>query len=317
MAEIPTALLEEQRAATRQPGYAAEVAFAEALVAIPHLAVVVGHLSSRGSLLAAPIYGEARIPFIVPTSTSRRLGRTGPWTFQLAPDDSEEGAFIAAFALDRLAARRATIFYLVTDEYGIGLRDGVVTALRARGVEPLDEVAVLEDSDFPRRVAASLRRGRPDVVIVAARSGTALAIAQAVHRRMPKTYVVAGDGVALDAQFARAEGPEAASDFAVAWWSASDTGRTSQAFVARFRAVAGRAPSPVDAMFYDGLMVAAQAVRDAGVRPEAIRAYLRSLGTARPPYAGVTGPISFAPGRHTNLVMTRLVGGTAVPVADR
>ncbi len=315
--EIPLALLEERREAARQPGYAAEVAYAEAMVTIPRLAAMVGHLSSRGSLLAAPIYGEAGIPLIVPTGTSRRLRAVGPWTFLLAPDDSAEGAFIAAFVLDRLAARRVTIFYLVADEYGVGLRDGVVAALHARGVEPVDQVAILEDSDFPRRVEASLRRGTPEVVVIAARTRAAVAIAQAVHQRLPKAHIVAGDGVALDARFARATGPGAGSDYAVAWWNAANRDSASAAFVARFRTLTGHIPSPVDAMFYDGMMVAAQAVREVGVQPAAIRSYLQELGTARPPYHGVTGPISFAPGRVVNLVMTRLESGVAVPAAPR
>jgi ABC-type branched-subunit amino acid transport system substrate-binding protein len=310
--DIPLALMDQRRAAARQPGYAAEVAYAEAMLTIPHLAAMVGHLSSRGSLLAAPIYSENRIPFIVPTGTSRRIRAVGPWTFQLAPDDSEEGAFIAHYVLDRLAARRVTIFYLVADEYGIGLRDGVVAALRARGVEPVDQVGILDDSDFPKRFEASLRRGTPEVVVIAARTREAAAIAKAVHGRLPGARMVAGDGVSLQAAFANRAGPAAASVIAVAWWNAANPDTISRAFVARFGRLTGHSPTAVDAMFYDGLMVAAQAVRDVGARPAAIRAYLRGLGSVRPPYHGVTGPISFAPLRPINLVMTRLEAGVAV-----
>jgi len=315
--EIPLALLDERRAAARGPQHAAEVAYAEALLTIPRLVAVVGHLDSRGSLLAAPIYGEAGITFIVPTSTSRRLRAVGPWTFQLAPDDMEEGAFLARFVLDRLAARRVTICYLVADEYGIGLRDGVVAALHARGVEPVDQVGILEDSDFPRRVEASLRRGTPQVVVLATRIKEAAAIAQAVHRRLPGARIVAGDGVAIDTAFGRLAGSAAASVFAVAWWNAANPDPVSQAFVARFTRLTGHLPSPSDAKFYDALMVAAQAVREVGARPAAIRSYLRELGTARPPYHGVTGSMSFGPGRAISLVMTRLEDGVPVLAGPR
>jgi len=314
--EIPLALMDQRRAAAKRPGYGAEVAYAEAMLTIPRLAVMVGHLSSRGSLLAAPIYGENRIPFIVPTATSRRIRAVGPWTFQLAPDDSEEGAFIAQFVLDRLAAHRVTIFYLLADEYGIGLRDGVVAALHARGVAPVDQIGILEDSDFPKRLEASLRRGMPEVVVIAARTREAAAIARAVHARLPGARIVAADGVSLDA-LARQAGPAAASVMAAAWWNAASPDSISRAFVAGFRHLTGHAPTPVDAMFFDGLMVAAQAVREAGVRPAAIRSYLQGLGTVHAPYHGVTGPISFAPGRSINLVMTRLEAGVAVLAGPR
>src|SRR5207245_5907500 len=70
---------------------------------------VVGHGSSRRSLVASSVYNEAGIPQITPTSTSRLLHAVGPWTFMLAPDDSAEGAFMAAFAAERLGARRVSI----------------------------------------------------------------------------------------------------------------------------------------------------------------------------------------------------------------
>jgi ABC-type branched-subunit amino acid transport system substrate-binding protein len=300
---------------TVRAGDAADVDFAAAAAALPSVVAVVGHQSSRGSLLAAPIYGEAEIPFIVPTGTSRLLRDVGPWTFQLAPDDEAEGAFIASFALDRLGARRVTIFFLVADEYGIGLRDGVARALRQRGVEPVDQVGILPDSDFPRRVALSLRRAAPQVVVLATRTPEAAAIARSLHERLPDAPVILADGV-NDSAFVRATGPRRGPAYAVAFWSADNPDSASRAFVAHF-AEAGRGrPLPREAMYYDALMVVAQAVREVGPQRAAIGRYLRELGTTRPPYRGITGPISFARNRPTNLVVTR-VGDGASGMAGR
>jgi len=68
-------------------------------------------------------------------------------------------------------------------------------------------------------------------------------------------------------------------------------------------------------MSHDALMLLARAVGDVGADRRAIRSYLESLGRERPPYPGITGPISFGPGRRTNLVMTRLVDGHPERVA--
>jgi branched-chain amino acid transport system substrate-binding protein len=295
---------------------AADVALAEAAVGTPGVVAVVGHPRSRGALLAAPIYGEAGLPFVAPTATSRRLRDAGPWIFPLAPDDEAEGAFIAAFALDSLAARRITVFYLVADEYGIGLREGIARALRARGVAPADEVGVLDDSDFERRVAASLRRHATDAVVLAVRTPEALAIGRAVRRRLPRAPIVLADGVD-NAAYTGAAGEELGPVTAVAWWRPDSPDSASRAFVRRFERATGRLPRQHDAMYYDAFMVAAEAVRVAGGRPDAVRRYLRELGTSRPAWRGVTGPISFAPGRPTNLVMVRLTGAAAAPVGAR
>ena len=302
---VATALVPASNNDVSGRGDARDVGFAEAVVGAPDIVAVVGHPSSRASLLAAPIYGEAGVPFIVPTATSRRLRDAGPWTFQLAPDDEAEGAFIAGFALDSLKARGISIFYLVADEYGIGLRGGIARALAARGVAPADAVGILEDSDFGRRVAASLRRQTPDAVVIAARTPEAVGITLAIRKRLPGVPLILADGVEPDA-FVHAVASRLGPADAVAWWRADNPDPASQAFVQRFERAAGRAPRPQEAMYYDALMVAAQAVETVGPRRDAVRRYLTQLGVSRPAYAGITGPISFTRSRPTNLVMVRL-----------
>jgi len=309
MAELPESLLRRPSLHFR---YASDIAYAEETAAIPGLVAAVGPQSSRATLLVSPIYAEREIPLISATATSDRLHALGPWVFQLAPDNASEGAFMARFIFDRLAARRVTIFYLDADEYGLDLRDGVVRGLRQRGVTPVDEVGIIEDSDMPRRVALSLRRGTPDVVVVAARTPEAAAIARAVHARLPSVRLVVGDGVPLNAAFLRSAGEAAAAVYAVTWWNPDSPDPLSRAFAARFQEVNRAIPTPAEAMNYDAIMVAAQAVREAGPDRAAVRRYLSELGTARPPYRGVTGPISFAPGRAVNLLMTRVVDGAVV-----
>ncbi|HWA40528.1 MAG TPA: ABC transporter substrate-binding protein, partial [Gemmatimonadales bacterium] len=72
----------------------AEVALAERIAADPTVVAVVGHFRSRGSLAAAPVYARYGVPQIVPGATSHLLRSAGPWTFVLAPTDSEQAAFL-------------------------------------------------------------------------------------------------------------------------------------------------------------------------------------------------------------------------------
>ena len=50
-------------------------------------------------------------------------------------------------------------------------------------------------------------------------------------------------------------------------------------------------------------MLLATAIAEAGPSPDAVRAYLDELGVTRPPFPGVSGPISFEDGPAGNLVM--------------
>jgi ABC-type branched-subunit amino acid transport system substrate-binding protein len=308
VAEIPESLM---AAVTLRPGYAGDVDFAVATAAIPGLVAAVGPQSSRAALLAAPVYAEREIPFVSATATSHRLSDEGPWVFQLAPDDRAEGGFIVRFLLDSLRLRRVTIFYLGNSEYGNGLREGLVQALQARGVAPVDQVGIIEESPFARRVTASLRRAPPEAVVVAGRTPEAVAIVRSVHILMPRVPVVLGDGAPLNDAFIQAAGPAAAAVYGVTWWSPDLSDSVSRAFVARWREVNGSVPSASDAMYYDAILLAAQAVREVGPGREAIRRYLGELGVRRPAFHGVTGPISFQPDRITNLHVTRVVGGAA------
>lgn len=293
-----------------------EIRRAQHLASVPGVAGVVGHGGSRSSLTAAPVYNGAGIVQIVPTGTSRILRASGRWTFMLAADDSAEGAFIGAFLHQRLAARRVAVFY-VRDEYGLGLRDGLVAELRARGVSVIDEVPFEVVNNLQTLVSASLRRGMPDAVVVAGRAGEAARIARFLHQVAPAVRVVVGDGALVAPILVELAGPALDSIYAVAFWLPDAPDSLSRAFVARFRRLVGRDPAPHEAMAHDAVMVLAAAIRAVGTKREAIHAYLRQLGGSRPPFRGVTGAIAFGPGRDARFTMARLRGGRPVRVADQ
>jgi branched-chain amino acid transport system substrate-binding protein len=285
-----------------------EVKRAEQMAAMPGIVGVVGHSSSRGSLVAAPVYNEARIVQITATSTSRLLRTVGPWTFNLAPDDSAEGAFIGGFVQEWLRARRVSLFF-VNDEYGRGLRDGVVAELQRRGVGLTDQIAMDIQSDFPTLVAASLARGKPDAVVVAGRQRETGSIARLLRENGVPRAVVGGDGALVLPVLPEVAGSAADSIYVVAFWLPGDTSSQSRAFVAEYGRLVGAVPQPADAMTYDALLLLATAVRTVGPKPEAVRRYLEELGRGWPPYAGVTGPIRFAGASRPRLLMTRLRSG--------
>ncbi|HEX9729596.1 MAG TPA: ABC transporter substrate-binding protein [Gemmatimonadales bacterium] len=292
-----------------------EVERAERFSLVPDLVGIVGHGGSRGSLAAAPVYNQMGIPQIVPIGTSRLLKNAGAWTFMLAPDDSAEGAFIGEFTVERLAARRVIIFY-VDDEYGTGLRDGVVAELRERRTALIAEVAIGFGSDFPTLVDAALIRGRPDVVISAARWLETAKIARLMWDRLGPVAVVAGDGAGQTALLANEAGPVADSVYVVAFWHPDAADSLSRAFVARFERVIGQVPNSADAMSHDALMVLSRAIRTVGPSRAAIQRFLMDLGRNRPALAGITGLISFAPDRRPRLFMTQIRQGQAILIGS-
>jgi branched-chain amino acid transport system substrate-binding protein len=286
----------------------AELARASRLVAVPGLVGIVGHGGSRATLAAAPLYNQAGVVQVAPTSTSRFVRDVGPWTFTLVPDDSVEGAFIGRYAAERLGARRVTIFYH-DDEYGDGLRDGVAAELARRGVAVLDAVPYVPASDLRLLVAASLRRGRPDVIVVAGRERETGRIARLAQPQAPGLRFVAGDGALLLPGLAAEAGPAADSIYVVSFWHPDPADSLARAFTRRFTRLTGRLPGPTQALTHDALLLLARAARESGGEPAAMREWLLDLGRGRPPYRGVTGPITFGPDRAPRLHMVRLRNG--------
>jgi branched-chain amino acid transport system substrate-binding protein len=281
-------------------GLGHEIRGANLFAKTPEMVAVVGHAGSRETLLGAPVYNSAGIPHIVPTSTSRRLAELGPWTFRLAPNDSVEGDVLAAFATDSLGAGSATIFYF-NDEYGVGLRDGVSSGLTRRGAAVLDQVSVSMGScppvsprdDFATVVVASLRRAVPDVVVLAGRRVDGACVMRLVDSAKPTMRFVAGDGIeSRSSQLREIAGRAVDRLHAVVFWHRADDSATRE-FIGRFERIVGRGPDDTDAMIYDAFMLLGQAVREAGANRGAVRRWLESLGGARPPWEGLTGPVSF------------------------
>ncbi|MEP6620976.1 MAG: ABC transporter substrate-binding protein [bacterium] len=264
---------------------------------------VVGHPGSQESLLAASVYNDRGIPQVVPNATSRRLASVGPWTFTLSPNDSVEGAFLASYAIDALHGQRIAVVY-VGDEYGAGLRDGVRSKLVSRGLDLVDATMVPNAGcggsslELQRAmILASLRRSRPDVVVLAIGISNSACIAEIINAERPDAWILGGDGFDGEAREIRNLSDSVKQRIlSVRLWT-PDTDSVNRLFIARFRRIVGREPSVPEALGYDGFALLAAAAREGGGTRAGVRRWLESLGHSRRAFPGVTGPISFDHGR--------------------
>lgn len=281
----------------------------------PGIAAVVGHAGSREALLGARVYNARHLPQIVPMATSHHLGQAGPWTFRLVPNDSVEGEVLADAAVDTLGAKAIAVFY-EGDEYGIGLRDGVLAGLRRRGVEAADirlpEGECRDESSFAAVrpvVRAALRRGMPDLVILAMHNELAACLMPLIDAALPAQRYLAGDGVFLGDPAIRSSAPRREGRlWRVAQWVPDTTDPLVRAFTTEFRRATGRTPTAPDALTLDAYMLLADAVRATGGGREAIRDWLASLGRDRPAWRGVTGAVTFTGERRELLRLVRVPG---------
>jgi branched-chain amino acid transport system substrate-binding protein len=245
---------------------------------------------------------------LVPTATSHLLGDVGPWTFTLPPNDSVEGAVLGRFAAEYLRARRVALFY-VPDEYGMGLRVAAMRKLREKGVRVVDNVPVAGGADLEVLLGSSLKRSPPDLILSLCPAGQTGAIARIAERLQPGLRILAGDAATTLSELNQTGGNSTDSIYVATFWIPPGTTETARKFTERYQAMTGKTPEAGDALVYDAIMLLATAASNVGTRREMIRQYLEALGSSRPPYQGVSGPIAFGSHRMSSVIIARVRHG--------
>ncbi len=276
------------------------LALAAQIAARPGMVAVIGHSNSSASLSASPIYNEAGIVQIAPTATSVQYSEAGAFSFRLAPADPLQGEMLVR-AIDSLfpgGARVAILF--VNDDYGQGLRTAVLDRLdRERFPVVFDQPHADVESSAPvseydrtiRTTLAGVRASRPDVLFWFGRAGTFRAYAPELRRVLGSIPVLGGDALSSYNQ----------EDVASGLWEGVryadyldiQSTEALRNFSARFEAREGLAARTAEVLSYDAMRLILAAVRDGARTGEEVRQWLVSLGRERPPWQGLSGPISF------------------------
>lgn len=125
---------------------------------------VVGPLNSEAALAAAPIFGQAGLPMLLPSATNPDITSQGQQNvFRIPITDTKQGPACLAFTMDRLKANRIAIVHN-KQTYGQGIATEYQKALQARGKQPLVfEGVSADDQDF-RPVITRIRDLKPDAV---------------------------------------------------------------------------------------------------------------------------------------------------------
>lgn len=125
------------------------VAMAKRLAADPAVLAVIGHMNSSCSLAAAPIYQNARLVQISPSSSNPEISRKGYDTFfRTCATDDIQGPHAAYFAFKKLKAQKV---FIIDDKttYGKGIADEFEKELTRLGVSVLGHEGITQgEKDF-------------------------------------------------------------------------------------------------------------------------------------------------------------------------
>jgi branched-chain amino acid transport system substrate-binding protein len=254
---------------------------------------VVGHLFSGMTLAAAPIYngGDDPVVAISPSSSSPDVTAAGTYTFRICPSDQAHGTVLAHWVRDRLHLTRGAVLYL-NDEYGRGIRQTFVSEYTRLGGSLQAVDPYLGDRPDVGPYMDRLAGGeRPEFILVAGNRSEAEEVLRQARKRGLNMPVLGGDGLeGIQEAGALAEGVYLSSPYFPAIPSAAN-----RRFVAAFHRKYPDAgmPNQPAAATYDAIYLLREVIARVGSDRSAVRRALAGVGSATPPFGGVTGTVAF------------------------
>jgi branched-chain amino acid transport system substrate-binding protein len=274
---------------------ATAIEVAQQLANTEEVLAVIGHFSSGTTLATAPIYTEAQVPLISPTSTSVEISGISDYVFRTVPSDRFAATALARYLLQTLQQQQAAVFYNSESDYSTSLKNEFTTAVFSDGGRIVAEFD-LAAPDFKAAQALSQLQGQPvDALMLAANTATldqALAVISANNGQFA---LLGGDSLynpkILDIGGAAAEGMVVAVPWHIL--AAPDA-----PFVAASRQLWGGDVNWRTATAYDATQTIAAALAEtATVNRQTLQQALSAPGFQA---QGATSPIQFLPSGDRN-----------------
>ncbi len=264
---------------------------------------VVGHLTSGATLPASPIYNDAGIPQITPSSTNPKFTRQGfAGAFRLVADDTQQGGALGRYSVETLKASTVAVIDDRT-AYGQGLADEFEKAAVAAGAQVVGREYTSDKATDFNAVLTTLKAKSPDVIFFGGMDSVGGPLLRQMRSLGLPSLLVGGDGLCTAEMITLSD--TALGDEKVFCVEAGGVDGNEVAANDRFRA-AYRAKYGTDVQAYagyayDGVKLLAAAMQAAGsVEPQK---YLPALKAVQ--YRGASGQVQFdGKGDRINAALT-------------
>jgi branched-chain amino acid transport system substrate-binding protein len=254
----------------------------------PSVVGVVGHKNSGPSGVAAPIYAEAGLTQITPSSTYTELSRRGYATFfRLCASDRAQGVMAARYAVRCLGASRIVVVHDRT-EYGRPLAEIARDTLTREEAEIVAfEGVSVGVTRFPELVSL-IQKESPDLVYLALTEIESSNLAVQLRAAGVRSSLFGTDG-SRESKFATLAQGAAEGSYHSYAGADPQTTSTGRRFVQLFQTRYGHLPV-YGAEVYDGVNLLIAALRRAGTTDR--RRVLAAVASNQE-FKGVTGTVKF------------------------
>ncbi len=243
---------------------------------------------STRAMVAAPIAQLHKVVMISPAAIKPELTMTGDYIFRACFTSPAEGEAIAAFANNRLKAKRAAIILDGKNDYAVVLAGFFSESFKKLGGEIVSQQNYeASDKDVAAQVSA-INAANPDVIFAPGFYSTAALVAREVKRQGSEALLIGSDGWDSPDLLQGAGDAFDGVYFANHFWVGSNDPLVRK-FVADYTAKFGVAPDAGAATAYDAARLLFDSLKRAGsTEPFAIRDALAKTTN----FPGVTGRIT-------------------------
>jgi branched-chain amino acid transport system substrate-binding protein len=238
------------------------------------IAVVSGSYSGPNRAVA-PIFNQAKIPYISCIGTHPEIPIGRPYVIQIAIMSEIHGKVGAKVAADKLKAKTASLL-IMDNDFGMAVTDGFRNLAPKLGIKILNEYKYpLGEKDF-RALLGNVKRDNPDVLWASAYYEEAAQIAIQAKELGVKAPILGQEGFDSD-QLIKLGGD---ATNGVLFSTALDRGSqrpVTKKFIADYEKEYKAAVEMGCGMTFDGMNVLAEALRKVGTDAQKIVAYISQL----------------------------------------
>lgn len=262
------------------------VAIARKLIEKDKVVAVVSGSYSGPTRVTAPILQKAGIPMVAGYAVHKDITRAGDFIFRNGFLGEVEGAAAAEVAVKNLKAKRIAVLTMDND-FGRALSAGFVKHAEASGAKIVShQVYSLKEEDYTPFLT-KLKEVNPDVIFTSGYYKQAGLICRQSKDLGLKAQILGEEGFDSP-KFIEIAGESAEGVIIVTNLNRDDRRPHVQEFLRTYKERYGLDADMVGASSYDAFMIVAQAIREAGVDPKAIRKAIAGLRD----YDAITGKIS-------------------------
>lgn len=280
---------------------------AKQLASQDKVAVAIGSVESGQSIKAAPVFQEAGIPMVSPSSTNPDVTKQGDRIFRVCYLDDFQGQACAAFAYKYLNLRKAALIYAQDDDYSKGLAQYFREAFKGMGGSIVEEAPFQGDvSEFKDQVSKIAAAG-PDVIFAPVYYAKIGLIARDFRKQGVTVPLLGGDGWESP-QLIQLAGETLEGSYFGYHYDPDDQDAKVQGYLKAYSAKFGSEPNSLSALGYDAVYAVKLAIElGGGSSADQITEGLRKIKD----FKGVTGTFSIDENRNAKKSITMLkIGGS-------